>query len=145
MQSCWPGRKKEIIMGNVSNGNYKVFCAGDNGDRRWLIPNASEVKVSSGSAATWQVQSTAEGTTFSANGGYVAGNIKEGTVRLTSLENGGSGAYWDVDVSGDYYVIRCRETANGDKRYLDGKTDDGKVYLNDDTEKSGSQWLLIPA
>ena len=132
-------------MSGLDTGNYRIYCASHKGDNRWLISNDTNVKVSKGSAITWQLENTSQGVTLNANGSYIAGDIKDGKVRLTSLGNGGSGAYWALDVSGEYYSIRCLDTNSGDKRYLDGNAEKSNVYLHADTTRPGSQWLLIPA
>lgn len=132
-------------MANVPNGTYRIFCAGDEGNKRWLVTDSSNVKVARDTAVFWQLTSTEKGMTISSNEKYMDGNTRDGKVRLTSLGSAGSGVYWDIEVSGQYYVLQCLGTGSGDKRFLDGKTNESKVYLNDDTEKSGSQWLLIPA
>lgn len=132
-------------MSGLNDGTYRIFCAGHKGDNRWLVPSGGTVKVSEASSTVWQVETTSSGVTLTANGSYIVGDIKKGTVQLLPVGNGGAGSYWALDLSGEYYSIRCLDKVSGDKRYLDGNTDKSNVYLHNDTEKSGSQWLLISA
>lgn len=132
-------------MANVPNGTYRIFCAGDEGSKRWLVTNTSTVKVAQSSATTWSLENTDNGLTISSNGAYIDGNTNDGKVKLVPLGSAGSGVYWDIEVRGQYYVIQCLGTGTGDNRYMDGNTRDSSVYLHTDTSKSGSQWLLIPA
>ena len=129
---------------SVPNGNYRIFCAGDDGRKRWLTPK-DITKVNLAKESTrWQLEQTDGVFTIHQNGSYIAGNTKDGRVDLVPLE-GHAGVYWQVEPHGDYYVIRCLDTTRGDKQFLDGNTKDSDVYLHSDTNKSGSQWLLIPS
>jgi hypothetical protein len=127
------------------NGNYRIFCAGNDGSRRWLKPKDLTKVSLEKESSLWQLEQTDKGYyTIHRNGSYLAGNTKEGRVDLVPLE-GQTGVNWQVEPQGEYYAIRCLSTGEGDKRYLDGDTGDSKVYLHADTTRSGSQWLLIPA
>lgn len=132
-------------MANVPNGNYRIFCAGDEGSKRWLVSALRDVKLHQDQATSWTLEATERGTTISADGSYLGGNTSDGKVRLIPAGTTGSGMYWEIKLSGQYYVMQCQSTESGDKRFLDGNTNKSDVYLHDDTTRSGSQWLLIPA
>ncbi len=131
-------------MSAIRNGHYKVFCAGDSGSKRWLATKENEIKVVQKPAAHWHLENTDKGITINTKGSYIDGNTKEGKVRLVLLGNADSGVYWNLELSGEYYLIQCLNRSDGDKRYLDGSTGNSNVSLHADTTKSGSQWLLIP-
>jgi hypothetical protein len=129
---------------SVFSGNYRIFCAGDDGGKRWLTPKElTRVKLDKESGS-WQLEETDRGFTIHQNGSYIAGDTKNGKVNLVPLEDQ-TGLYWEVERHGEYYVIRCLDTTEGDKQFLDGNTKDSNVYLHANTNKSGSQWLLIPS
>lgn len=138
---------------SVPDGTYRVFCAGENGNKRWLAmtspkdrDNPSAAVLKAGAARHWLLRTTSKGTTIGTADHYLFGIAKTGEVGLKLGSGTGTGAHWEITVKGEYYRIRCMDTS-GEKRYLDGKTntkEDGYLYLNSDDSKSGAQWLLIP-
>jgi len=128
---------------SIPDGEYKAFCAGENSDKQWLTASPDErVHLRADIASHWQVKNTPMGATLNVGGRFLYGVPKDGKVKLSG-ENDGSGVYWEVTIKGQYYLIRCMDPS-GKKRYLDGQTEEGRVYLHSDTSRSGSRWLLLP-
>lgn len=132
---------------SISQGTYRVFCAGDDGADRWLVPTSSSVKLSSGSASDWIIDDSSQGLMISDGEGlFLDGDTKNGTLNLVKIgeqENVGSGVYWAIDAIGEYYIIKCLGSGGGNNFYLDGDTKNGSMRLAASTSDSGSNWLMI--